>query len=435
MATIEHINHLPTPIAIVGMGLSGESALNMLLEGGITRENIVTFDQQDKKAQYSDPEKMLRECSPHTLIVSPGVPLQQSWICRFQGLVTSEMDIAFQYLKNKGLSEKIIGVTGSLGKSTVVSLLGAGACAEDANAFVGGNIGVPFADYARRIMQGKPRATWVVLELSSYQLDNIGRFECDYSLITYLAPNHLERYSSLQEYYQSKWSLVTKTKKKAVLNAQGGDLKAWVTNQAFDPKKCFFVDHDSDLIKRHSLNKSKLIGQHNQDNIACAAAIAEMCGWSEKAFGAMIDFAGLPHRMQNLGICKQGVHYVNDSKATTMESVLTASAGVRSQTANTIYLLLGGKDKNLPWEKLSVLQADKGLVPIFFGACGSLAKSKSGLAGQVFSKLKEGILFAQNKAKPGDFIVLSPGGTSLDEFKNFEERGHYFAKLMKAIEG
>ena len=97
-----------------------------------------------------------------------------------------------------------------------------------------------------------------------------------------------------------------------------------------------------------------------------------------------------------------------------------------------MYLLLGGKDKNLPWQQLALLKQNKAIHCVFFGACGKLAKEKSGLSGEYFENLGNAVEYCQKVSKSGDIVLLSPGGTSLDEFKNFEERGDFFKRLVLA---
>lgn len=186
---------IQTPVAIVGMAKSGESAERFLLARGLKREEVLTFDQK-VPAQFNDPQALMSQGKPKTLVVSPGVPLKSSWIIEAQKagvIVTSEINLACEVLAD----EKIIGVTGSLGKSTTVSLLGAGLSAFDKNAFVGGNLGTPFCEYATGVLTGKrPRAQWIVLELSSYQLENCKALKVNHAAITFLSANHMERYDS-----------------------------------------------------------------------------------------------------------------------------------------------------------------------------------------------------------------------------------------------
>jgi UDP-N-acetylmuramoylalanine--D-glutamate ligase len=418
-----------TPVAIVGLGLSGQAAIDLLLAAGTRREDIVTFDQKSK-ADYSSIENLLSEVRPATLVVSPGVPLSMPALRRFAadgGLITSELSLALQLCT----TERVIGVTGSVGKSTVVSLLQEGLRSFSKSGFVGGNLGTPLARYALGLLLGKPRADWLVLELSSYQLENCSGLDCDVSALTYFTPNHLERYSSLEEYYSCKWKLASLTRGPVVLNRNGGDLAKWAASRS-TTHQLIWTDQTDPLIEKFNLHELRLLGLHNRDNFALACRIALLAQWPSSSITAMKSFGGLSHRVENLGVFN-GVTYVNDSKATTMESVKTAVKSLRPLVAGQIHLLLGGRDKSLPWEELAELEH---LYPIhfyFFGECGALAHHKSKLTAAEFPTLRLAFQAAHAASRTKDLVLLSPGGTSLDEFKNFEDRGDVFRGLVQRL--
>ena len=420
-----YVKNLKTPIAVIGLGKSGTSAMALLREFGFKETELATYDAKDATATFSSVEKLL-QFSPKTLVVSPGVPLNSSWI---QSLVkdgvavTSEINLAASLLT----TEKLIGVTGSVGKSTVVSLLGAGAASFDKNAFIGGNIGIPFCDYVLGILKGKPRAEWVVLELSSFQLENCEKLSLKYSIVSFLSSNHLERYTSLEDYYAKKLHITSITKEVCLFNKSSKDC-----NQYAPHSKSDFKLVNADNFSHHELLPQVfLIGPHNKDNFSLASEMARICEWPESSIIEMTRYRGLPHRLEFV-VEVNGVTFVNDSKATAMESVLVAVSGCLENISaqGRVYLLLGGKDKNLPWGELSAFATNEKIIPVFFGACGELAQQKSGLSGERFEKLGSGINFCQKRSKPGDIVLLSPGGTSLDEFRNFEERGDFFKTIV-----
>ncbi|MDG0814871.1 UDP-N-acetylmuramoyl-L-alanine--D-glutamate ligase [Bdellovibrio svalbardensis] len=427
----EFIKNLKTPIAIVGMGKSGEAAKRLLLAAGVSANAIKCFDGKLATADYNDPSKLMSEVQPKTLVVSPGVPLASQWIqsARQHGIeVTSEISLSCSFLT----TEKLIGVTGSVGKSTTVSLLQAGLAAFSKTAFVGGNLGTPFAEYAADLVEGvrKP-ADWVVLELSSYQLENCDGLFLDLSAITFLTSNHLERYENLQHYYETKWKILSITKDKMLLNSEGGDLVEYAKTMNHSEQVRFISRNDTEL-KSLQLDKALLIGQHNQDNLALAATLALEAGWPHSAIEAMKNFTGLSHRLENLGTSK-GIRFINDSKATAIDSVLIAATAAFDTLVpgGKLFLLLGGRDKNLPWEQLKVLAAFIDIEFIFFGECREIAQKKSELDGVSFSRLDEALTYAFDHAKSADTVLLSPGGTSLDEFKSFEDRGNFFKKKVE----
>jgi UDP-N-acetylmuramoylalanine--D-glutamate ligase len=427
-----YLQMIQTPVAVVGMARSGESARRLLLARGLKKADILTFDQK-VPAQFSDPVELMAKGRPKTLVVSPGVPLKSSWIIEAQKsglLITSEINLACESLAD----EKIIGVTGSLGKSTTVSLLGSGLAAFDKNAFVGGNLGTPFCDYAYGIITGeRPRAQWIVLELSSYQLENCANLKLDHSAITFLSANHMERYESLEDYYLTKWRMIDKTKGTMFLNKNGGDLLVFAEKQP-EFSRCIVVSsHDKNLTP-HTLSQSALLGTHNQDNLALAAQIALHCHWPISSLQSMKTFKGLEHRLENMGFF-EGVRYINDSKATALDSVLTAVEVAHDYLSPqaTLHVLLGGRNKNLPWEELQSLGKIPRVEFLFFGECRDVAKEKSRLPGPQFMKLGEAVTHVLTQAKTGDIVLLSPGGTSLDEFRGFEDRGKFFKEKVSAF--
>lgn len=425
----EFIKNLKTPIAIVGMGKSGEATRRLLLELGFPSQSVLTFDVKLDSADYKDPEELMTKARPQTLVVSPGVPLSASWIVKAkeQGAkITSEISLASSCLT----TEKLMGITGSVGKSTTVSLLGAGLESFSKSGFIGGNLGFPFADYTADVLQGKrPKADWVVLELSSYQLENCENLKLDYSAITYFTSNHLERYDSLEHYYRTKWNILTLTKNAMFLNSEGGDLVEYFKKNGSEQVKV--ISKADPTLAHFQLDKAQLIGQHNQDNLALASALAIAAGWPTAAIEGMKSFKGLAHRLENLGFTK-GVRFINDSKATAMDSVLIAATAAFDtlEKNGKLYLLLGGRDKNLPWQDLAPLKNLKDIEFVFFGECREIAKQKSELPGESFVHLYEALDLVFKKAQRHDTVLLSPGGTSLDEFKSFEDRGNFFKKKV-----
>lgn len=422
---------IPLPIAVIGLGISGNSALELLLCLGVPRNQISTFDSK-APADFKDPELLLETAGPRSFCVSPGVPLSTDWIASALGAgvrITSELEISFSFLT----SEMVIGITGSVGKSTTTSLLGAGALAVDPHTFVGGNLGTPLAQYVIDLLaKHRQRAELVLLELSSYQLENFSNLRSDISLLTFLSPNHMERYPSLEKYYASKLSLFDRTQKFAVLNKAGGAAASKLQEiQSKNPiLEVSIADRESSQFKFRLVHKPALVGLHNQDNLAMAFLVADKLHWPQASYEAMLSFPGLPHRLESLGRHKN-ILFLNDSKATTIDSVLQAVASIQSEFAGSkIHLLLGGRDKNLPWQNLSTLGQSADLSFSFFGEFAAGAQAKSRLAGNSFQDLKSCLRDYRTWISHRDVVLFSPGGTSHDEFKNFEERGLYFKRWV-----
>jgi UDP-N-acetylmuramoylalanine--D-glutamate ligase len=429
------LEHYPAPFCIVGEGISGLAVKGLFEALEFTPDkDFCTYDDKSPHSSFNDSTKLIHEFKPRTLIVSPGVPLKTAWIqkAKQEGLkISSELSIASLVLSN----ERVIGVTGSLGKSTTVSILGSALRRFSETGFVGGNLGTPLAIYAKELVLGtRAPADWLVLELSSFQLENFDFLPIHQAAVTYLSSNHLERYTNLEEYYRTKWQLVERCQGSCVINRKGGDLQKYA-NQ--NPGKTLLqaVDQQNTALSSTQLQLSKLVGRHNWDNLAVAYAVAQNCDWPDYSIQGMLDFRGLSHRMQNVGTFN-GVTFINDSKATTMESVLTATEALLSETegaSKNIFLLLGGKDKKLPWHQLSKLAIYSNLIFLFFGECAEIARTGSGLKGEIFVKLEHAVRAIKPRCKNTDMVLLSPGGSSLDEFKNFEERGQKFSAYAKEL--
>ncbi|OFZ28827.1 MAG: UDP-N-acetylmuramoylalanine--D-glutamate ligase [Bdellovibrionales bacterium RIFCSPHIGHO2_01_FULL_40_29] len=410
------------------MGKSGSAAMTLLKFVGYHDSDLLSYDEKDSSATFSDSSALLR-MNPKTLVVSPGVPLSLPWIqtlLQNGAMLTSEISLASSVLEN----EKLIGVTGSVGKSTVVSILGAGAKHEDENGFVGGNLGTPFCIYALNVLSGAPRAKWIILELSSYQLENCEKLHLDFSAITFLSANHLERYSGISDYYSTKMKITARTKSVCVFNSTSVDAVIAAKNSDCP----VLLARAATDLSSDEIEKVSLLGKHNHDNFAVAHKLAMLAQWSTAAIDKMYSFKGLPHRLETVGYYN-GIFFVNDSKATAMDSVHVATNACldKVSSSNRLLLLLGGKDKNLPWHDLSTLGNNPKIDFVFFGSVRTIAQTGSGLKGPSFPGLHEALEFCFKSAKSGDVVLLSPGGTSLDEFKNFEDRGEFFKKKIQSF--
>jgi len=415
------LSGLKKPFVVIGLGKSGLAAAELLKTAGINPNDIKLFDE--KKSSDLKSWDDFNQFTPGTLVVSPGVPLKNPHLVNLVQAgwqLTSEISLACLFLQN----EKIVGVTGSVAKSTVTTLIGLAAKHDDTHAFVGGNIGIPFAEYATAILKGQPRAKWVILELSSYQLENCQNLKLEHSVITFLTSNHLERYDSVKSYYLTKCAIGDMTKEVCVINKSSADLSTYQKHIS-----CKTISINSQNFENQQLLSSiNLLGEHNRDNFTLAYTICKLCSFSDSAILKMAKYTGLNHRLEIVSQ-QNDILYINDSKATAMDSVQVAvKASLEKLKYNAhLHLLLGGKDKNLPWQDLQNLNSNQQIKIYFFGECGELAKSKmANLTGLYKKSLGESLDLAFKSARQHDIVLMSPGGTSLDEFKNFEERGDFF---------
>jgi UDP-N-acetylmuramoylalanine--D-glutamate ligase len=351
----------------------------------------------------------------------------------------------------------VIGITGSAGKTTTTTLVGrmAQAAVERGliahpKAWVGGNIGTPLIDHLDEIGAGD----LVILELSSFQLE-LMTTSPHLATVLNITPNHLDRHASMAAYTAAKQRILDfqGDGDVAVLNRE--DPGAWGLMAAvkgrltsFGLKRSeqpgTFLDSDQIAMNDGSSVRSlfprsliELRGQHNLINVIAAAAIAWSAGIPVEAMAAALTgFSGVPHRLEFVRTYK-GARWYNDSIATAPERTI---ADIHAFDEPLI-LLLGGRDKNLPWEDLAGLVKERVKHVILFGEAAAkisdaLAKAPAtGNPVTVIScaNLEEAVQVAASFAVEGDVILLAPGGTSYDHFVDFEERGDRFKQWVNKL--
>jgi UDP-N-acetylmuramoylalanine--D-glutamate ligase len=358
---------------------------------------------------------------------------------------------------------KTIGITGSAGKTTTTTLVGRMAKVPYENAegkrqkeestafrvlpsaYVGGNLGDPLLNYVDDM---KPEDI-AILELSSFQLDQM-TLSPNIAAILNITPNHLDRHGTMDAYTAAKsrilefqsqddvavlgcddsgaWNLRTRVK---------GKLLTFSLNDLGDGLNGTYVKDDLLNLRDGKMNislmprtKILLRGEHNVRNVLAAFAIGYASGFSIEAMVNVVEgFRGVPHRLELVRELR-GVRWYNDSIATAPERTIAAIRAFEEP----IVLLLGGRDKNLPWDGLMQLVGERVDHVVLFGeaaekiqeTANSLGLGKSRCTLSRVNGLHEAVLKAAEVAKPGDVVLLSPGGTSFDEFKDFEERGERF---------
>lgn len=348
-----------------------------------------------------------------------------------------------------------IGITGSAGKTTTTSLVGRMAQCEakpPQKAWVGGNIGTPLVDQLDQIQPGDI----VVLELSSFQLELMTSAPTVAAVLN-ITPNHLDRHGTLEAYTTAKVRILEfqKPGSAAVLNRD--DPGSWNLCQRVRGRMVSFgfrlpdsefsgtYCRDDMLYWRENgedhpiLPRSEILlrGEHNLANALAAAAIARAAGFSFEAIRAGIHgFQGVDHRLEHVRTWK-GVQWINDSIATAPERTMAA---LRSFD-EPLVLLLGGRDKNLPWQDLAALVRGRVDHVVVFGeAAGkilqALGEPQPGARPFTVIRcagLEQAVTAAAEVAEPGDVVLLSPGGTSYDEFTDFEERGEAFRQWVNRL--
>jgi len=334
------------------------------------------------------------------LVKTPGVPGDRPLVvaARERGIpVWSEVELGYHWLAPGGT--KFVGVTGTNGKSTTTALLGAIFAAAGRDVAVAGNIGVPLTSVER--------ADWVVCELSSFQLEDVHELSCDVAVLLNLEPDHLDRYASFDEYRDAKLRIFERARAKVVPRGLGLD---GIEFSADDPLPA------EPLIR----------GAHNRENAAAATAAARAAGIDDDAIAeALRTFPGIPHRLE-LVAERDGVRYVNDSKAT---NVAAALRGVAAYAEEPVHLILGGSPKGEDFAPLGAAIGPNVRSVHLIGAEGP--RIGEVVAGDVDGTLAAAVAHAEELAEPGDVILLSPACASYDQFADFEERGEAFRRLAE----
>ena len=372
------------------------------------------------------------------VVKSPGIPEKNELIkkIRKQGIsIISEIEFAFRYKGNS----KIVAITGSNGKTTTTSLIYHICKTAGLDASLVGNVGYSFA---KQIAENPTE--YYILEISSFQLDDILTFRPDVAIITNITEDHLDRYEyKVENYIKSKFRIIENQKKNDyfIYNADDEVTKSYIEKNNINPTQlpismtneknaAFIKDGDmyvktSDETMKMSIYDFTLKGKHNQYNTMAAALAGTTIGIrKEKIREAVQTFQTLEHRMEHVATIK-GVEYINDSKATNINSTWYA---LESMTQPTV-LILGGVDKGNDYSLLLEMVQEKVKAIICLGIDN--VKIHEAFAGVVNILVDAGSAQAAASAayeiaQKGDVVLLSPACASFDLFKNYEDRGKQF---------
>jgi UDP-N-acetylmuramoylalanine--D-glutamate ligase len=331
------------------------------------------------------------------VVKSPGVPGEAPLVAaaRERGIpVWSEIELGYTLLPDA----KFIGVTGTNGKTTTTELLGAIFRAAGRNVAVAGNVGTPLTS-----VHG---AEWVVCELSSFQLEDVHELSCDVAVLLNLEPDHLDRHGSFEAYRDAKLRIFERSRAQVVPHGLG------LPGIEFS---------GADELPAEPLIR----GAHNRENAAAATAAARAAGIADEHIAAgLLSFPGVAHRLELVGE-RDGVRYVNDSKATNVAAALRALAAYADEP---VHLILGGSPKG---EDFAPLAAAIGPNVTSVHLIGEEAERIAQVIdGHRDGDLETAVAHAARLAQPGDVILLSPASASFDQFENFEQRGDAFRALI-----
>ncbi len=411
--------------AIIGYGKSGAAAEKLLRLKGFA--NIDIFD--DKAEQYANIAEYKNEYD--LTCVSPGIDLNK--YTNISGNITSEIELAYEKMNKNA---KIIAITGTNGKSTTTHLTAQIINNAGKKAVACGNIGYPYGMAV--LEQG---ADVYVIELSSFQIELLKNFNAVSGCIINVTQDHLDRYGTMEKYYAAKLMLLNFIDKNGLFVTNTDEIiKAEVIKHNTAAK---YIDNDLAVYPKYlgsildfgkfsaDTSKFKLFGKHNLINLSYALTMADkVCDFKGDVSYLLENLTSMPHRTE-LTAEINGVKWINDSKATNVDSVYTALQSIEKPSV----LLIGGRDKKSDYKPLVDLINKKISKVCYFGEAADLIKRQissllKDLEEESYNSLKECVKTLAKNTKPGTTVLLSPACTSFDEFKSYEDRGVKFKEYV-----
>ena len=441
-------------IVILGAGESGVGAAILAQQKGY---EVFVSDMghiQDKYKTQLSAHNLRWEEGKHTpeaildadeVIKSPGIPetAPMARALREKGIpVISEIEFAGRYTQ-----ARTICITGSNGKTTTTSLIYHILQKAGFNVGLAGNIGRSFA---LQVAEGD--VDWYVIELSSFQLDDMFRFRADIAVLLNITPDHLDRYDfKMENYVASKMRILQNQRPQDTFIYWTGDEYIPTQLQQLAPASrllafadapeagvAAYAENDLLTIKQPApftmaLSELSLSGRHNLRNSMAAALAALSAGVDEATIRAgLADFPGVPHRLEKVADVA-GVHYVNDSKATNVDACYCALESMQTP----VVLILGGTDKGNDYNEIAPLVREKCRALVFLGADNSKLQdffANFNLPISDTHSMKDCVAACAAAAQPGDTVLLSPCCASFDLFRNMGDRGDQFKALVRAMQ-
>ncbi len=438
---------------VVGLGRTGEALCDFLLQHGArvkvsekkTREELgpEITDWENKGIVIETGKHIESSFIESDLIVpSPGVP----WIPELDAAmkkgirILSEIELASLFLKGK-----IIGITGTNGKSTTATLTHQILKKGGHQAFLAGNIGNPLINFVENSLDHHIYVT----EVSSFQLKHIEQFRAAVSVFLNVSPDHLDWHPSFDDYFESKKKLLSTQEENDITVLNKDDPFIWKLKEkintriyAFSRKTevergCFLREDwlilkDSKEEKLMRASEISLFGIHNLENVMASALVGYVLDIPvSRIRESVVSFQGLEHRLEKVTTLK-GIEFYNDSKATNVDASLKSIQSFEQK----IILILGGRDKGGDFQKLKDPVAKKVKKVILIGEASE--RIREALEGSVpmqkVPSYKEAVRVGYSEAAAGEVVLLAPACTSFDMFQNFEERGKTFKEEIFSLE-
>jgi len=440
-------------VLVVGLGRTGDALCDFLLRQGAQVK--VSEQKSSDELEQNIPDWEKRGVSIETgkhrkesfleadlIVPSPGVPwLPELEAARSQGIrILSEIELAYTFLNGK-----IVGITGTNGKSTTATLTHKILKEGGLQAFLAGNIGMPLISFVENSQDDHIYVT----EVSSFQLKHIEQFRAEVSVFLNISPDHLDWHPSFDDYYESKKRLLSTQREDdiAILNhddsliwafKEEGKSRVYAFSRKTELERGCFIRGDWIILKdskEENLMRTTevpLFGIHNLENVMASALVGHSMGIPVAGIRESITgFHGLEHRLEKVTTIG-GIEFYNDSKATNVDASLKSIQSFDRK----IILILGGRDKGGDFKKLKETITEKVKKVILIGEAGEkIRRAVEGSAPmETVSSLKEAVRVGYSRAEAGEVVLLAPACTSFDMFQNFEERGKVFKEEVLSLE-
>ncbi len=444
-------------VLVAGSGISGIGAIELLSKQGADiilydeNEKLIKEEIQHKLPSNSQVEIMLGKLTKEKLdsvelvVISPGIPLDAPFVNDIKELgivIWGEIELAYEFSKGK-----VVGITGTNGKTTTTSLVGDILKAFYKRVFVVGNIGTPYTTTA---LETEDESV-TVAEISSFQLETIDKFRPNISAILNITPDHLNRHKTIESYSAIKMSITKNQKPEDICILNYDDAVLRTFGQGLHTNVVFFsiketLDRglyleEGNIIYQTVLEKLficpcenlKILGSHNIENVMAAVAIAHSLGVPLEIIREVIEkFQGVEHRIEYVRE-KDRVFYYNDSKGTNSDASIKA---IEAMVRPTI-LIAGGYDKKSEFDEYIKACNNKVRYLVLLGETKEKIAQTAlnlGFTSIVFvENLKEAVELSSSLANPEDAVLLSPACASWDMFKSYEERGNLFKQYVNAL--
>ncbi len=406
-------------IVVIGLGRSGFEVSKFLKKEGAIVTASDASENVEKKKELLELGVNL-ELGAHSLktidksdliVLSPGVPLNVPVLeyARKKNIeIISEIELAYRFIMTP-----IIAITGSNGKTTVTMLIKEMLLKSGFKASVCGNIGLPLVTFA----QDEQKNDFLVVEVSSFQLDTIKHFKPKIAVLLNITEDHIDRYNSFEDYSSSKFK---------IFENQDSDDFAIITRaldkESIKAKKYYFDELDINL----KIDSKKFIGKHNKDNIYASAITSIIAGCDTKNIQKAIDdFKVPPHRIEFVKAI-DGTLYYNDSKGTNPDATLKALESFEKD----IILIMGGLSKGEDYKVLKETIKSKVKKLILLGSSKDMMRKlfEKEVDTELVDSMKEAVKIAKEASSPNDIVLLSPATASFDMYKSYVDRGNDFKK-------